>query len=56
MATVFRIVVAFKRFSLVMVILGIRNAVRVDGLVGYLDHPIGNSLTSLIRVMLWLAN
>ena len=39
-----------------MVILGIRIAIRVDGKDGYLDHPIGNSLTSLILVMLRLAD
>ena len=46
----------YQRFSLIMLILGIGIASRVDGMEGDLDHPIGDSLTSLIRVMLWLAD
>ena len=46
----------YQRFSLIVLILGIGIAFRVDGMEGYFDHPIGNSLTSLIRVMLWLAD
>jgi len=43
---------SFQRISLVMIFLGIRLYSEFMVMIGYLDHPIGDSLTSLTRVML----